>query len=372
MGCFFRKTLRKQENNSKWGGRNGESGNNEIKLLSEPKSVLQKVSDKRLLIAACTPFSFPQKASLMWIFRDCVLGVLGQEEVDACRARHVHRNAAPESPGQSFPRLCQLSKCIPDIRSVLSPAPDGGARRGRPYEGMRPRAPATHHPAAQARASSSLQTAPKPRTLPSRQRRGPAAGASGRKAHRVSPLVCHLQRPRRRGHCAQFPRPGRPQAVQGCCARAHSVARGGFSPTFLPHHLSSGLIKKRNPPTSSHSHTLHTSTWPILERWGDLSDGENLSESVEHSGQQPAPTPTLGSNDPQPRAFRKASRLAGGQGGPQRRAGGAERHSRLRGRFQLCSRFAKSTPANLSTRIPSCPARRTGAGKKWGNVGPGA
>lgn len=50
------------------------------------------------LKAASTPHPrfFPQEASLIRIFRDYVLGVQGQKEVDARRARHVHRNAAPK------------------------------------------------------------------------------------------------------------------------------------------------------------------------------------------------------------------------------------------------------------------------------------
>lgn len=36
----------------------------------------------------------------MFILRDCILGMLDREEVDAPCARQVHRNAPPHTPAQ--------------------------------------------------------------------------------------------------------------------------------------------------------------------------------------------------------------------------------------------------------------------------------
>ncbi|KAI4586339.1 hypothetical protein MJG53_004126 [Ovis ammon polii x Ovis aries] len=54
-------------------------------------------TEKHLLVnIASSENTGNRKPSLIRIFRDCVLGVQGQKEVDARRARHVHRNAAPK------------------------------------------------------------------------------------------------------------------------------------------------------------------------------------------------------------------------------------------------------------------------------------
>lgn len=97
--------------------------------------------------------------------------MLGQEAVDARRARRVHRNAVPKSSCRSIALLCQVSKCVPTIRSVLSQVQDKVAHCGRPSKGTRLPAPATPCPAILASALSSLQTAPQLRVRQPRQLR---------------------------------------------------------------------------------------------------------------------------------------------------------------------------------------------------------
>lgn len=82
-----------------------------------------------------------------------------------------------------------------------------------------------------------------------------------------------------------------------------------------------------------------------------MSGGENISEFVDPPGQQPAPTPTPVSNDPQPRAFRKASPLAGGPEGPQSGARGAERHSDSRGSLPPLDPLCQVPP--IASPLPS-------------------
>lgn len=97
---------------------------------------------------------------------------------------------------------------------------------------------------------------------------------------------------------------------------------------------------------------------------GHLSERENLSESVDPPGQQPAPTPTPSSNNPQPRAFRKVPARPR-PAGPPRRA---------KGRAPLpFAGGASSLPPGLRSPPPhSYPAQRTGARKNWENGGPRA
>lgn len=242
--------------------------------------------------------------------------------MDARRARHVHRNAAPKSPGRSFTRLCQLSKCVPEIRSVLSPAPDGGDRSGRPYDGLRPRAPATRSPAPQAGASSSPQTVPKPRTRPPRQLRGPAGWRPGTKSPSSLAARLPLAAPAPPGSLRAVPAPGAPAGRGGRLRPGPRSGAGRFLTNFPPSSSPLWAKKEGEAPTPFHSHTPHTSTLPVLERRGDLSEGERTVPSPwTLQGSSPLPPPPWAPMIRSPAHF---ERLLGSPAAKEDRSGAQE------------------------------------------------
>lgn len=164
-----------------------------------------------------------------------------------------------------------------------------------------------------------------------------------------------LAAPARPGSLRAVPAPGAPKGRGGRLRLGQRSGAGRFRRN-LP--LLFSLWAKKEDLIPPHKQTFPISILLAPERWEDLSEEENLSEFVDPLGQQPAPTPTPGSNDPQPRAFRKASPLAGGKEGRSGFADGPSTTAACGGRFLLYTRFAK-----FSHRIPSCPARGKGAGK---------
>ena len=223
---------------------------------------------------------------------------------------------------------------------------------------MRPPAPGTPHPATRATAPWSLRPEPQPCDRPPRQLRGRAGRSLGKK--KLSSLAPRLlpAAPAPPGSLSAVPAPRAPRGREGRLRLGPRSWAGRFLRN-LP--LSSSPLwaqKEAKTPIALHNQTLPNSTPPTPGRWGDVSGGENLSEFVDPPGQQSAPTPTPGSNDPQPRAFRKASRLAGGPVGPQPRARGAERRCRSRGSLPRLHPLCQVPRSH-----PCCPVRGIRAGQ---------
>ncbi|KAM7243966.1 hypothetical protein CapIbe_004574 [Capra ibex] len=225
---------------------------------------------------------------------------------------------------------------------------------------MRPSAQAPLHPATRATAPQSLRPEPQPYDRPPRQLRGRADRSLGKK--RLSSLAPHLLpvAPAPPGSLRAVPAPRAPAGREGLLRLGPRSWAGQFLRN-LP--LSSSPLwaqKEAKTPLPLHNQTLPISTPSTPGRWGDVSGWENLSEFVDPPRQQSAPTPTPGSNDPQPRAFRKASRLAGGPGGPQPRAKGAERRCRSRGSLPRLHPLCQVPRSH-----PRCPVKgiRAGQGK---------
>lgn len=145
-----------------------------------------------------------------------------------------------------------------------------------------------------------------PTTAPLRPRRGslpncPAAsippshcgnsvvGLAGASGPKVSNVVGFLQAPHCRGRCAQFPRPGRPQAAKSGRASVRASGRATFQKPF------SLTIAPPDEETRYGRLAIlprgHSAA-PIA--LGVLPERTNFPEFVDPPGQQPAPTPTAG------------------------------------------------------------------------------
>lgn len=96
------------------------------------------------------------------------------------------------------------------------------------------------------------------------------AGAPRRKGHQVSLHFCHLQRPRRRGGCAQFPRSGRPAGRGGRLLPGPRSGAGRFLGNFPPSSSLLWVEKEAEAPTSLHSQTLYTKHPAIFQIGGGI------------------------------------------------------------------------------------------------------
>ncbi|XP_043419815.1 uncharacterized protein LOC122473383 [Prionailurus bengalensis] len=92
------------------------------------------------------------------------------------------------------------------------------------------------------------------------------AGAPRRKGHQVSLHFCHLQRPRRRGGCAQFPRSGRPAGRGGRLLPGPRSGAGRFLGNFPPSSSLLWVEKEAEAPTSLQSDPLHQAPCHIPDR----------------------------------------------------------------------------------------------------------
>lgn len=264
----------------------------------------------------------------------------------------------PPNPRAGPSHVCVKSLSASPRFRASSPRPDCGSAAGVPPRGCgrRRQPPPAPLPGPPRRRLPKLPRSPAPAA---------AVAGSGWLAPQDEKAIKSRSSPAAR--CSRMgrvaARSSRARGARRPWRRLRLGRRGGAGPFLRKLPPSSSLLwakKEAKAPIPLHQETLHISTLPVPERRGDLREGANLSEFVDPPGQQPAPTPTPGSNDPQPRAFRKASRLAGGRGRPQPRAAGAERHGRLRGSLLPLHPLCKAPPPHL---IPSCPARGTGAGK---------
>lgn len=148
-------------------------------------------------------------------------------------------------PPHPRPGHCVLRRSVSSLH-VQSDGPNGPssqdldscARRERPFAGLRPPASPPSTPPLQPQRGS-LQNCPAAPIPPGRCGNS-VVGLAGACGPKVSNVAGVLQVPHCQGRCAQFPRPGRPQAAESGRASVRAAGQGYFSKTLLLHHRSCG------------------------------------------------------------------------------------------------------------------------------------
>lgn len=169
----------------------------------------------------------------------------------------------------------------------------------------------------------------------------------------VSNVAGSLRVPHRQGSCAQFPRRGRPQAAESGRASVRAAGLDDFSETFpLPIDSPRGENRHGRPPRRTPRRPLSSG--------GACPRGPTSRSSGTLQGSRLLPPLPQSSNDPQPRAFRKPSRLAGGQGTVPEARGTVEVHCRFRGSPLLFTLRGEVPPTTASLAVES---RKPGQGR---------
>lgn len=157
----------------------------------------------------------------------------------------------------SSERLCQASTYNLVVQMVLFPGP-GLLRRPRTFlcgfAAAGASYPLPHYPGHGPVVSP---TVPQPRSRPLAVA---TAGRAGWRFRRVFNVAGYLQVPHCQGGCAQFPRPGRPQAAESGRASILAAGLGYFLETFLPHHRSS---RRRKSLWKAHDPSQRTPRRPL-------------------------------------------------------------------------------------------------------------